>query len=405
MGRIGLLVAFVLWVGVGMAQEPEIRNTIEKFRPTNGCRIPADIKFRLGATHVGGKYCLTEEPFIIEGAKKLNELGYGIIKLWFANGEGNPKGYMYHSDWKVTRQTTLKELAEHPYYRRCFDMPFSVFALSISDGFPGNSTKDLTVSLAKTEEDIYRLSLYLLQTYRDREITFIIQNWEGDWLLRGGTGPDAHWEINGAPADWKLRVENMCKWVNARQRGVDRARAEVKGGKCKVYHAVEANRVMDGRNGVPSVATHVLPGVEIDMVSWSAYDGVSEDGVKMYEGICFLKQNMRPTAEMNGKKVVFIGEIGYPENMANRTKEEVVRMWDTFMAVYLALDIPYVFHWELYCNELKADEFDRKQYPSRSAADMRGFWLIRPDGSKSWAQEFLESVLKGAGERYDRMGQ
>lgn len=393
-----LFLAF-LYLGEGYAQEQEIQEVIEQHRPTKGGWIPADIKYRLGATHVGGKYCLTNEPFIIEGAKKLQGLGYGILKLWFAAGEGNPKGYVYHSDWKISKRTTLAELARHPYYKACFEMPFKVFALSISEGFPGNRSGDQTAGLKKTEEDIYQLSLYLLRHYRDREVTFIIQNWEGDWLLRGGTGSEAHWEKNGPAADWELRVTRMCEWIRARQRGVNRARTEFPETRCKVYHAVEANRVFDGMNGIPAVVTHVLPEVEVDMVSWSAYDGISEDGIKLYKGISYLKQHIRPTAYMGGNKVVFIGEIGYPENMANRTREGVRRMWDTFMAVFLACDIPYIFHWELYCNELKSDEFDRKQYPSRSADDMRGFWLIRPDGSKSWAQEYLESVLKSAGKR------
>ena len=30
---------------------------------------------RLGVTHTGGKYCLTTEPFIIEGARNINSLG------------------------------------------------------------------------------------------------------------------------------------------------------------------------------------------------------------------------------------------------------------------------------------------------------------------------------------------
>ena len=37
----------------------------------------------LGVTHASSQYSLTDEPILIEGAKKLLELGTKCIKLWF----------------------------------------------------------------------------------------------------------------------------------------------------------------------------------------------------------------------------------------------------------------------------------------------------------------------------------
>lgn len=381
--------------------DADILSRINTFRPTHGAPIPKDIKSRLGATHVGGKYHLTDKPFIIEGSQKIHELGYGILKLWFDVERNEAKGYPYNSNWKLIEGTTPRQLAEHPYYKACFGMPFTTIALSHNDRFPGNSTKDLTGSFAIVEQNMYELTKYLLETYKDRELTFIIQNWEGDWLLRGGTGAEAQWHINGLADDYQVRIKNMCRWLTARQNGVNRARKEVRKTRCKVYHAVEANRVMDGMKGVPSVASHVLPGIEVDLVSWSAYDGISNDGLKMYKGIDFLRKNLHVTSEMKGEKMVMIGEVGYPENIKKRTKEEVMKMWDTCMAVYLAQGISHIFVWELYCNELKEDEFDKGAYPIRKAEELRGFWLIRPDGSKGWGQEYLDTLLARAGMKYE----
>lgn len=382
--------------------DKDILSRIDKFRPTNGTKIPNDIKSRLGSTHVGGKYHLTNEPFIIEGSKKIQDLGYGILKLWFDIEKDQAKGYPYNSEWNLPEGATPKQLAEHPYYKACFEMPYTTISLCHNNRFPGASTKDLSESFATVEKNMYELTKYLLETYKDRDITFIIQNWEGDWLLRGGTGEHAQWQTNGPSDDYQIRIKNMIGWLTARQNGITKARKEVKKTKCKVYHAVEANRVMDGMNGIPSVASHILPQIEVDMVSWSAYDGVSADGIKMYKGIDFLKKNLRPTPEMKGKKNVMIGEIGYPENIKKRTQEEVAGMWDTFMAVYLAQEVPLIFVWELYCNELIADEFDRSPFPLKKAEELRGFWLIRPDGSKAWAQEYLETILQSAGKKYSK---
>lgn len=55
--------------------DEEIREVIELHRPSKGGEVPGDLKFRLGATHVNGQYYFTDEPYIIEGAKQIEELG------------------------------------------------------------------------------------------------------------------------------------------------------------------------------------------------------------------------------------------------------------------------------------------------------------------------------------------
>lgn len=327
----------------------------------------------------------------------MNELGYGILKLWFVKADGNAQGYRFNSDWKITKTMSFKELAQHPYFREVFDMPFSVFALNINEGFGGISTEDQTLTLNRIENEFYDLTKYLLTQYKDREVTFILEMWEGDWTLRGGTQPSAMWKKVGVPADAPVRVKNMIDWVTARQKGVDRARNEIRRSKCKVYHAVEVNRVFDGMEGIPTMTTSVLPQVKVDMVSWSSYDGVSNDGVRMYKGIDYIRQHLNPTSYMKGKKVVFIGEIGEPENVNNQdfslttTRETIREFWDVMMGVYLAQNIPYIIYWELFCNENKVGP--RVQDRSKTTDEMRGYWLIRPDGSKGWAEEYFEEIL------------
>jgi hypothetical protein len=372
--------------------DQQILELIQKSRPSKGGVIPADLKNRLGATHMDGQYCFTTEPYIIEGAKKMNELGYGILKVWFEKAEGNAKGYKYNSDWKLSKTMTFKELAQHPYYREVFDMPFKVFALNINEGFANASTEDQTKTLNRIENEFFNLTKYLLTQYKDRDITFILEMWEGDWTLRGGTQPSARWKEAGVPADALVRVKNMIDWITARQKGVDSARNEIENSKCKVYNALEVNKVFDGMEGIPTITTNVLPKVKVDMVSWSSYDGKSKDGLKMFKGIDYIRQHLTPTSYMNGKKVVFIGEIGEPENINNQTRESIREFWDVMMGVYLAQEIPYIIHWELFCNENK-DGSPRLQDRNKTGDELRGFWLIRPDGSKSWAQEYLDEIL------------
>ncbi len=375
----------------GDLSDEQILQLIQKSRPSNGGVIPADLKNRLGATHMDGQYCFTKEPYIIEGAKKMQELGYGILKLWFAKGNGNAGGYKFNSDWKLTRTMTLKELAQHPYYSEVFDMPFKVFALNINDGFANASTEDQTKTLTRVENEFYDLTKYFLTKYKKREVTFILEMWEGDWTLRGGTQPSAKWKEVGVPADAPIRVKNMIDWVTARQKGVDRARNEIKKSKCLVYNSIEVNRVFDGLEGIPTLTTSVLPKVKVDMVSWSSYDGRTLDGLLMYKGIDIIRKYLVPTSYMKGKKVVFIGEVGRPENIENQTRESIREFWDLNMGVYLAQNIPYIIQWELFCNEPKVGP--RTQDRNKTNDELRGFWLIRPDGTKGWAQEYFEELL------------
>jgi len=400
---ITFLIALVCSVGCknqtpANLTDQQILELIQKHRPSNGGAIPADLKNRLGATHMVGQYYFTNEPYIIEGAKKMTELGYGVLKLWFSKANGNAGGYRYNSDWKLTRSMTFTELAQHPYWKEVFGMPFKVFALNINEGFGRASTEDQTETLNRIENEFYDLTKYLLSQYKERDVTFILEMWEGDWTLRGGTGSGSRWKENGVPADAPIRVKNFIDWVTARQKGVDRARNEITNSKCTVYNAVEVNRVFEGLEGIPTLTTDVLPKVKVDMVSWSNYEAQnknsksSDGGLLMYKGIDIIRQHLIPTSYMKGEKVVFIGEIGKPENVNDQTRESIREFWDVMMGVYFAQDIPYIIHWELFCNE-SIDHSPKLQNRNKTTDEMRGYWLIRPDGSKSWAQEYFDEIM------------
>lgn len=388
--------------------DDQILQNIEKHQPLKGAKISKNIQHKLGATHVAGKYYFTNEPYLIEGARKMNEMGYGVFKVWFRK---TGSGYPYNSNWNLPAKLSLTELAQHPYWATTFDMPFSTFALSVD----GAGVKTTDSSAKAEEQEVYELTKYLLQRYKDRKIKFIIHNWEGDWMMRGGTGDYARWSrkageliraVDGdrktvlVPADSMQRINAMAKWFTARQNGVARARAEFPNSSCTVYHAIEANKVMDSQEGIPGIVNSVLPLVETDMVSWSCYDGMDQYGVKLYKGIQYIQSLMRPTSYMKGKKVVFLGEIGIPEQRYEglTTQDAVVARWDAYIGVCEALNVPYIIQWELYCNEPKNEEL-RKLNDVRKTDEMRGFWLIRPDGTTSFVGAYFDRLLKNAGKK------
>jgi hypothetical protein len=103
---------------------------------------------------------------------------------------------------------------------------------------------------------------------------------------------------------------------------------------------------------------------------------------------------MRPSPTF-GNNAVYIGEIGKPENEAKEA--DIIEWWDRAMGVFFALEIPWIVHWELYCNEPKdGTKSDRRP---RRAEDLRGFWLVKPDGELSHSGKYLTMLLQHAGKR------
>lgn len=97
---------------------------------------------------------------------------------------------------------------------------------------------------------------------------------------------------------------------------------------------------------------------------------------------------------MKGKRIVYIGKIGLKENdqQANSMKK-TKELWDTWMAVYMYHDVPFIFQWALYDNELLRHAPQFKPSKIYKNEDMKGMWLIRPDETKSYTQEYFDMFM------------
>lgn len=367
-------------------EQERITALISANRPSRLAALPSDFNRRVGATHVAGKYHLTSKPFLIEGAERLLELGTRLGKFWLTP-DRIASSYPFNSQWG--RYKNFVELARSEYFSRLLTLPFQTLIFEahtpIEEGWrKPNRPPEF---YAKVTEEFYQLTAHLYRIYRDRDLTMILQHWEGDWLLRGS---GVKW--NPPPNDWRLRCEQMQRWLAARQAGVTKARQEFGvGAKCRVAHAAEVNRVADAWKCIPTMMEHVLPGIELDLVSYSCYDGLSSP-LQLWNCIAEIRRHAR-TGPLFGKAAVSVGEIGIPENdHPQRLKER----WDEFMGVLLAARVEYVAHWELYCNEFKAG---LKEKPTASVNDpalMRGFWLVKPDGSLSESGKYFRQLWQKA---------
>ncbi len=222
---------------------------------------------QLGVAHIGGLYSFTETDYLNEGADAALEIGAKCIKVSLSLDTDNPstKYYAKHSAWPTVK--SLADLAAITYYRAFFAKPFETFILTAFR--PGRSAsywrERFTEEDAQAEESCFAdLTRYLLTTYSQSGKTFIIQNWEGDWALRGTFDP--------ATTPTPAAKEAMIRWLQARQRGVERGRAQFTRDQTKVFHACEVNLVRHAiEQKGPTVTNDVLPHIEVDLASYSAW--------------------------------------------------------------------------------------------------------------------------------------
>lgn len=369
-------------------EDIEIMETINRHRPSVLPELPADFNERHGATHSDGKYHFTDKPFLVEGAEKILGLGAKLGKFWFAI-DAAKKFYSFNSDWPASKN--LLDLANTPYFQQVWDMPFKTILLTTTapseEGWrnPGQPPE----FWEKISQDYYDIAAFFYEKFRDRPVTVVLQNWEGDWMLRGIGKP---WEP--PPDDWRQRCERMQQWIAAKQEGVNRARREFAGkSRCTVAHAVEVNRVADAWKGIPTVTRDVLPGVEVDLVSYSAYDGINQgDPIRFWKCIDEIRDHIK-TGPLFGPGAIMVGEYGIPENDA---PDRIRERYDEMFGVMLAKNILYSAQWELYCNELAGKKEDLEKSPPaipvKDTKAVRGFFLVKPDGTLSEGGKFFQGL-------------
>jgi hypothetical protein len=377
----------------------------------SGCpsygQVARDVRDTVGVTHVAGRYYLTDKDFLNEGADQILALGSRVIKIWFyGKRHEHPMGvYPYNSQWPSV--DSLVEGARISYFRELFAKPFTTYILVVTslgrdDGYWRNGITD---EQKKDEQrQFYELAKYLLTEYKGTGKTFVLQHWEGDWMARG------NFDANVEPTPSALA--SMIEWLNARQAGVNQARQEVEQQLVSrasspredaakmaatrqlgvhVYHATEVNLVVQSmRNGSAGVVNRVLPHTQLDLVSYSAWDSATShyaDPNVLRDALDFIAANA-PDSPAFGNHNVYLGEFGMPENQYKL--EQIQTAVRNAVQTGLNWGCPYIVYWQLYCNELKDPN---AKPPVKSNDAVRGFWLIRPDGTRSWTWDYFHALL------------
>ena len=304
-----------------------------------------DYNFVLGTQGIGGYYKFTDESALIEQAKHIRAMGSNILKI--SLGKKSQKVY----GLPIKKVKSTKELfLSNKDYKIVFDMDFKfiftwVHSLTQIQWKKGINKKEEQILY----NEMYEFVSYLLKEYNNSGKTFMIGNWEGDWLL--------HPEYNRKITPPKKDVKNMTKWFQIRQKAIDDAKKKTKHKNVQIYHYIELNLALKGMNGDVCIAEDILPKVDVDLVSYSSYEAIKkrnfEEKTKTLTAIFnYLEKQLKHKKDIHFTRRVFIGEYGYKANINNpqsfvkqhnQTKE--------IMQIALALNLPFALHWEMYNNE------------------------------------------------------
>ncbi len=391
----------------------QINAAIDAYDPNLGVDV-SQIQDIFGASHIAGWYNFTDRPYLLEGLDYYQNFGATSIKTTLTAINGKMfSAYPFNHTWPNFQ--TIEQVAQHEMvdslFQRTHIKTHTFWTTTKNKGDWKEGPDFLHDSYINEEQQFFDLTTHLLQTYGAMDKTFVYQNWEGDWMLRG-TGNN--WEQNPAliPDNIEWDIEGMARLFRARQRGTERAREQFPNATAKVYHGIEFNKLWWNDNGTymtmmdndtPSVIADVVSKSRIDLSSWSAYDGgwknsANPHGHAMWRGLQIARYFTTETGALPFSFPVQIGEFAINENPPynfNNTENVIRERYGRYIGVALGLDIPNFYLWNLYCSGQQGGpegfEWEKGvQYDEAFLYQwMDGKWLLEPDGSWGHAANFL----------------
>lgn len=261
----------------------------------------------------------------------------------------SPKSYELAISDKF--KTTLALFKASPEYRKVFDMDFKYIFAWVHTLTGIEWKKGISAEQEKVlYDEMYEFASYLLKEYNQSGKTFLIGNWEGDWLLH------PNYNRNFVPT--QEHIDNMTKWFQIRQRAIDDAKKQSNAKNVELYYYVEVNLVLKGLKGDACIAQSILPNVNVDLVSYSSYEAIknnrnyAQKKEQLIQVFDYLEKQLKPKPGLPFSRRVYIGEYGYHANKTNpESFKKHYEETKEIMKISLELDLPFALHWQMYNNE------------------------------------------------------
>jgi hypothetical protein len=343
-------------------------------------------KFAAGIAHVSGNYGFTQNNFLVEGAQKISDLGSDSIFIYLTPYFRTEYPDQSSNQWPFADPTGVTALAQTRPYNTVLNLPFHTVVMTVYSFANADGVAGLSASPGRLKAEFYQLTKYLYSKFTGSGKTFVLKNWEGDWIGLGQGNVTG----NISPG----MVRDMIAWLSARQLGVTRTRNEAGNSTgVQVFNAAEVNRVRDyAQNRMTRVINAVVPKVNADMVTYSSYDStaIGNDAQTVQSSLKLaLKtiEKMAPDPIGLGNRRILISEYGLYENQlvgGTTWRPSAILSTASKEGIYGA------FLWNVYDNECA--ETNGQSAPVDTAAgnplrpknnQCRGLWVVRPDGSTS----------------------
>jgi len=295
---------------------------------------------------------------LVEGARHIRDLG--AQSLYVCIGKNYKKDYPKDNFGSVR---TITDLAKSQQFQTVFNMPFKTISIA---AYPLQDPDFLTrPNLQASYREIYDLAKHFFQSYKGSGKTFILKNWEGDNQLREIMNPPT-------PALYKA----MREWLQIRRQALLDARRDYgRTSDVKVQDAIEFNSFDSMWRDEPCVLRDVIPYVDSDYVSYSAYDSVyrwSKGDIRrrILDDIAFIRQ----APGMKGRPLM-IGEYGLP--LSEPDADERTRI---ATEAFREAGIPLAYYWQIMDSVNDAD---------------KGYGLVGNNGEKRSNWDIFNKLLNG----------
>jgi len=402
----------------------------------------ADISSFVSATHWSPCYFLNASlPSLHDGAAALASSGSQAMKVVLAP---NPEEtYPWNTDWKsiMFNVTDLGSLAAQPIWDAVFRgtspggaygggwnySTFSVITYRLSSSSWNYWCDDFTPEDAQAETaEFSSLTTHLLTAFSGTGKTWYLDHWEGDWSAHcNNYDPDK-------PPTAEVQAR-MVQWLAARQAGVDAGRvawcrahqlthnltscgdgrsdgmAIHAAAGARVYCTSEVNLVRTSmEKGMRNNVLGVLPYVALDVVSYSSYDTMWNNGGALGFGAAldFITAHHNRTA-VSPSPALFVAEYGVaqvedPDPVHVVALVRNVNAWALSIGPSGVRRAAATFYWELFDNEVDVSaqfpggRCNSETGPQFNSSKLHGFWMLRPDGSQSPSWHAIAALANGS---------
>lgn len=315
-----------------------------------GANMPLEhYNFVLGTNSFPTKYQFSNDSKLLEQAKQARALGSNIFKTSIT--DRNLKDYGYKKD---DADNIMDVIDLIPDYDQIFKLDFKYYLFWIHTATGINWKKGIDKNQEKTlYKEMYDFTSYLLKNYNNTNKTFLIGNWEGDWLL--------HPNQNRNLTPPKEHVDNMTKWFQIRARAINDAKKDIKHNNVSIYYYIEVNLAVKGMEGKTCITKDILPNVDVDLVSYSSYESSKKKDYQtnkesLTKVLNYIESQLKPKEGLPFKRRVFIGEYGgHAFDDKPETHLKQFNNVKDIMQISLEEDLPFALHWQMYNNEYTED--------------------------------------------------